>query len=159
MSKPPVCTQNTSCRRRCTIAPATVCSASAKPLFGYVTVGAYVADLRHAIERRERGLRGRVHEREVRLIDRQVRRDARRAVAREPSPRRRCSGSRRRSSATLGIAGTPTVRAMQRARRLARRGPRRQRIDGRRQRVEIAARASRCPAAIDGSAVDQMSVP
>ena len=65
-------------RRRRSAAPAP------RPLFGYVTVGAYVATVRHAIERRERRLRGGVDEREVRPIDRQVRRDARRASAARP---------------------------------------------------------------------------
>ena len=39
VSKPPVCTQNTFVPMSFVIAPATACSASPKPLFGYVTLG------------------------------------------------------------------------------------------------------------------------
>ena len=95
-------------------------------------------DLRHAVERRERGLRGGVDERQVRLIGGQVRRDAERAVARE----RRVGGGVR---ARERVAGDARNRRhadgprQQRARRLTHGGPRRQRIDRRRQRIEIAA--------------------
>ena len=100
-----------ACRCCAAIAPATARSASANPLFGYITVGAYVAD-RARPDRAWRTPPGaRVHEREMRAVNRDMRRHPHRArplVLRLP---RCCSGSETRSSAGLTIDGTATARA------------------------------------------------
>ena len=95
-------------------------------------------DLRDAIERGERGLRGRIDERQMRLIDGHVRRDARRALPRclrldaavRAGKRVFCDAWNR------GNANRPCE---ERARGLAHGRPRRQRIDRRRHAIQIAA--------------------
>ena len=120
-----------------TIAPATACSAWPNPLFGYVTAGRYCADLRDAIERGERLLRGRVHECEMRLVHRHVRRDPRaRSVAANPRLRAAVRAGER-VGGDARDRGDADLIGLQQVRHVAGRRPPDQRIDRLRDRVEI----------------------
>jgi hypothetical protein len=63
------------------MAPATVRKASAKPLFGYWTVGVVRRRLRHPVERFDRSAARAVHECKMRPAGRGVRRHDLRRVA------------------------------------------------------------------------------
>ena len=79
----------------------------------------------------------------MRPVGRQVRRELSSSPCASRSPRRRCSGSGTRSRATLGIAGTLTLLPISERGTSRTVHPAGERIDRRRQRVEIAAEPAR----------------
>ena len=124
------------------MAPATVRSASAKPLLGYVTVGVIGQRPGRAVDRLDRRAARAVHEGEVRPAGSRVggHRFGGRALLRR---RRSAVRARERVGARVRDRRHAGLSRHERPRRVGRRVPRGQRVDRPRQRIEIASQPTR----------------